>query len=264
MATTDVITTTGTWTAPAGCFKVVVECWGAGGDVGSTTVGGEAGAGGGAYAKKLLTVVPGTTYTVTVGVSGGADSWFSTSGTVLAKGGSSVANDTGTHGAGGQAASCIGDTVYSGGDGADSNRTNGGAGGGGGGGAGTSGPGGTASTTTAGSGTATDGGNGGSGGGAGTNSNGNVGSTFGGGAGGGSRSSGTRSGALGAAGKVQMTYAVATGSEVSGTPVDTALASFSASGSEISGVPIDKGPVKIGFQNQSKSNATWTENDTKH
>lgn len=107
-----------TWVCPAGVTSVKVECWGGGGNGGTrSTTGSGGGGGGGAYAKKnALTVSPGTSYTVNVGSAGG-DSWFSTSATVLAKGGASVANNTTTGGAGGAAASCIGDVVQSGGAG---------------------------------------------------------------------------------------------------------------------------------------------------
>lgn len=89
---------TTTWLCPPGITEVTVECWGGGGGGGAsqaTITGG--GGGGGAYSKKLVSVTPGVTYTVTVGAGGtagaivsggnGGDSWFSTSGTVLAKGG---------------------------------------------------------------------------------------------------------------------------------------------------------------------------------
>jgi hypothetical protein len=84
---------TSTWVAPAGCLTAIVECWGAGGGGGGSGNGTGAaggGGGGGAYSKKTLSVVPGTSYTVTVGAAGtggtgangttGGDSWFSTTG----------------------------------------------------------------------------------------------------------------------------------------------------------------------------------------
>src|ERR1035437_2100544 len=112
---TSTSTTTGTWTCPNGVYSVIAECWGAGGGtpaaLSSNTTGG---GGGGAYAKKVVTTVPTTVYTVTVGAGTtgiGGDSWFSTSGTILAKGGtvSTTANPTGSKGTGGVAGSCIGD-----------------------------------------------------------------------------------------------------------------------------------------------------------
>jgi len=50
----------------------------------------------GAYSRKVVSVTPGNSYTVTVGAGGvggagagpaGGDSWFSTTGTIIAKGG---------------------------------------------------------------------------------------------------------------------------------------------------------------------------------
>ena len=60
----------GTWTAPAGVTSVMVEAWGGGsgasGNSGSADVNGT----GGAYGKSILSVTPGTTYTITVGAGG--------------------------------------------------------------------------------------------------------------------------------------------------------------------------------------------------
>ena len=108
--TTETFTTTTTWTAPTGVTSVQAEVWGGGGGGGGQNLAsdGGGGGGGGAYSKKnSVTVVPGNNYTVTVGTGGtgnagctastaGGDSWFSTSGTVLAKGGSPGACSTGT------------------------------------------------------------------------------------------------------------------------------------------------------------------------
>ena len=156
MATTDTYTSNDTWVAPTGVTYVVVECWGAGGDSGTSTLGGVAGAGGGAYARKAMSVTPGNSYTVTVGASNGADSWFSTPGMVLAKGGSSTGANDLVGGQGGQASSCIGDVKYSGGNGGNgTGTTNGSQSGSGGGGAGSTGNGGNGSTSnTPGTGTA--------------------------------------------------------------------------------------------------------------
>lgn len=65
--------TSGTFTIPAGVTKIMVECVGGGGNnipgsPGSFLVGG--GGGGGGYAKGIFTVIPGTIYTVTVGIGG--------------------------------------------------------------------------------------------------------------------------------------------------------------------------------------------------
>src|SRR4030042_6605093 len=69
-AQTYTYTVSGTFTVPAGITSVIIECWGASGAGGGTaannTRGGGGGAGG-AYARSLITVIPGNTYTVTVG-----------------------------------------------------------------------------------------------------------------------------------------------------------------------------------------------------
>ena len=133
-ATTETFTSSTTWTAPAGVTSVTAEVWGAGGSGASylnVSNGGASGGGGGAYSKKLnISVTPGNSYTVTVGVGGtavtqgsngnvGGDSWFSSTGTVLAKGGSgglqqATGDSTGRQG--GQASSGVGDTKYNGGN----------------------------------------------------------------------------------------------------------------------------------------------------
>jgi hypothetical protein len=142
-------TQTTTWQCPTGITEVEVECWAGGGGGGATDdYSGSAagGGGGGAYSKKTITVVPDTIYTVTVGRGGdggvdgnlngqdGEDSWFSTSSTILAKGGlrgtGATLDDDEAGGAGGSAASGIGTTKYSGGDGAAGLSTSYGGGGG--------------------------------------------------------------------------------------------------------------------------------------
>ncbi|MFZ1332355.1 MAG: PKD domain-containing protein, partial [Flavobacteriales bacterium] len=127
-------TSNGTFTVPAGVTQVTVECWGGGGQ-GSTrsTNGRGGGGGGGAYARSVLTVSSGN-YTVTVGsgsnsTSPGGDSWFSTSTTILAKGGSSAANNSENGATGGSAAASIGTVKFAGGDGADAPGSSGGGGG---------------------------------------------------------------------------------------------------------------------------------------
>ncbi len=86
-----------TWTVPAGVTTITVEAWGGGGAGGGVT-GYAAGGGGGAggqYAKKVVAVSAGDTYTVVVGAGGngntgngadGEDSIFGAS-VVVAKGG---------------------------------------------------------------------------------------------------------------------------------------------------------------------------------
>src|SRR4051812_11321429 len=73
---TQTFTATGSWTVPAGVTSVTVKCWGGGGGGGGTAVNPSAGGGGagGAFATSTLTVVPNTTYTITVGAAGSAGS----------------------------------------------------------------------------------------------------------------------------------------------------------------------------------------------
>lgn len=120
-----------TWTCPAGVTSVDVECWGGGakGHVASTK---NTGGGGGAYAKKAgVAVTAGNDYTVTVGPgtsTSGNDTWFLSTETVIARGGSFRAP--------GFASQSVGDTKYDGGNGGAS-AFKGMAGGGGGSSAGT-------------------------------------------------------------------------------------------------------------------------------
>jgi len=102
------------WVAPANVVAVQVELWGGGGN--GWTAGEAAAGGGGAYSKKnTVAVTPGNSYTVYVGGVAG-DSYFINTSTALAKGGSNAPSRTGA-GAGGAAASGVGDTKYSGGSG---------------------------------------------------------------------------------------------------------------------------------------------------
>jgi hypothetical protein len=71
-------TSSGTWTAPTGVTRVIVALWGGGGgggycggDIFCDTAG--QGGGAGAYASSVLTVTSGSTYTVTIGAGGTAD-----------------------------------------------------------------------------------------------------------------------------------------------------------------------------------------------
>ena len=158
-----------------------VECWGAGGSGARWDPqgnGGGTGGGGGAYAIKQVNITQKNSYTVTVGTGGtvvgsnsggvtGGDSWFATTGTVIAKGGSGgnyQSSPQPVSGAlGGQSASCIGDTVYSGGNGgalSGNSRNNTG----GGGGAGSTGAGGNGTANSTAGGTGGTGNNGGGGG----------------------------------------------------------------------------------------------------
>ncbi len=97
--TTQTFSTSGTFTVPAGVTSIQVEAWGGGGAGGGATgnpSGGGGGAGGGYVKNTSLTVIPGTTYTVTVGTGGlgstgaggaGNSSWFGSTATLLAVGG---------------------------------------------------------------------------------------------------------------------------------------------------------------------------------
>lgn len=213
-------TTSTTWTAPAGVTSVTVECWGGGGGGGGATSDsvGEFGGGGagGAYARKVVTVTPGNSYTVTVGTGGsgvladngiaGNPSWFSTLSTVYAVGGNGgLSFPNGGTGGIGSSATSIGDTLYRGGNGADGILNSNG--GGGGGGAGSSSDGGDTTTSVGGSGGTGNPGTGTGGlGRSGTQGNGTDGSVYGAG-GGGSYSTNTNTqGGNGAAGYVRLTY----------------------------------------------------------
>ena len=77
--TTAPFTTSGTWTCPAGVTSIQVEAYGAGGGggYGGTTTNrqGGGGGGGGGYSKNTsITVIPGTTYIITIGSAGAGGS----------------------------------------------------------------------------------------------------------------------------------------------------------------------------------------------
>ena len=147
--TTSTFTTSGTWTAPAGVTSIQVEAWGGGaGARSSANTNGHVtgGGGGGAYARRnTITVVPGTTYSFTVGAGGaagnpGQQTTATINGvTITAAGGSiGAASGTGTiaGGAGGTIAASVGDVRFAGGTGGSGlgNGSSGGSGSGGGGG----------------------------------------------------------------------------------------------------------------------------------
>lgn len=207
-------TTSGSVTIPAGVTSVTVEGWGGGGKGATTTSNNTqgGGGGGGAYSRSVLAVTP-ITYNYTVGAgstttSPGGDTWFNNASTILAKGGNSVANNTAAGASGGLSSAGIGDTKYSGGNGA--NGIGGGTkeGGGGGSSAGT-GANGTTATNINGAIAPTGGGNGGNGGVeglAGTN-----GSAPGGGGGGAAqKTSGPLNGGNGANGKLTISWSCPT------------------------------------------------------
>ena len=142
------------FTVPVGVTSITVGCWGGGGGAGGAnypSFGSEAasgGGGGGAYAESTLTgLVPGTTYTVTVGGGGtggaagnhpggnGGTSSFGGNVVVAVGGGASLGANNGTSGsggAGGLSTACTGTIVYSGGAGAAGSAGLDGGGGGGG------------------------------------------------------------------------------------------------------------------------------------
>ncbi|MBK8852469.1 MAG: HYR domain-containing protein [Saprospiraceae bacterium] len=133
--TVQTFDSSGSFTVPAGVYTLKVEAWGAGGAGGILTNGAKGGGGGGAYAIRNITVIPGATYTVTVGNGGVPTSTLAPSGgnssfgsLVIAAGGNGASTTTG--GAGGQASACtpiIG--AINGTIGSNSSGNNGGAGG---------------------------------------------------------------------------------------------------------------------------------------
>ena len=208
---TQEFTTSGTFVVPTRVTKITVVTWGGGGAGGgcisSSSSRGGAGGGGGAYAGSTLTVTPGQTVYVVVGVGGiGVSGNNGNPGTpsfvgpdvnpdnalVRAAGGSGGTGNTAggspAGGVGGTVANSIGDTRIAG-----ANGGNGATGGG------------------ISSGAGGDGANGGGSGGAGISSgtsDGNPGNIYGGG-GGGARTgyyAGDRAGGAGAAGKVVITW----------------------------------------------------------
>ncbi len=221
------------FTVPGGITEITVECWGAGGGGGRSTSDntGRGGGGGGAYATKTFVVIPGEMYSLTVGAGGsggnltalqnsGGSSFFGAN-VVLASGGGGVGNNSSTAGLGGVDTDCIGDIVFSGGNGADGSGGNSGAGGGG---AGTTENGGNANAMIAGQGGIMLGGNGGDG--RSSAGSGNVGFAYGGGGGGGRKGgflSSNQNGGAGASGTIIITFTLP---ECNGIPTSgTAIAS---------------------------------------
>lgn len=194
--TVETHTTSTTWVCPPGVTSVQIEAYASGGPGGVDASRGGAGGAGAQYAICLsLTVVPGNSYTLTVGTAGG-DSWMSDTGSApvsvahgaLAKGGAAASTNTpGT----GSSASGIGNTVNAGGSGMA------GAAGTGGGGGGAGGPSGAGTTSTSSTGGAGGGGSAGAGG----NGSGGSGNSFGGGGAGSPTSAGS-----GGPGAVILTY----------------------------------------------------------
>ncbi|MBK9150297.1 MAG: hypothetical protein IPM26_04570 [Saprospiraceae bacterium] len=219
----------GTFTVPPNVTQLTVQAWGGGGGASSTTLASRPGAGGGAYASSVLSVVSGQTYTVTVGNGGtpaspvgnaGGNSVFSMGATnyVLAAGGSGGGDVT--PGAGGTIAASIGTIRHAGGTGglrffpAGAAANNGGGGGGGSAFTGADGNNGGNGTVTTGGAGGTGTGTGGAGGGT-SPVNGQAGVAPGGGGGGRSFNVGALSGA-GAAGRVVISYCPDFDAEING------------------------------------------------
>jgi Secretion system C-terminal sorting domain len=217
---TETFTTTGTWICPQGVTSITVECWGGGGAGGAATGNPAAGGGGagGAYAKSTsIAVVPGTSYTVTIGAGGignntgnggaGGSSWFNSTTTILAVGGAggngALSNNFTATGATAANSGNVGTINFYGGNGGTGAGSGGAQGGGGGEGAGSSADGEDASGMTEGNST-NGGGNGATGS---TNSANGASATEAGGGGAGARagSNGDRTGGNGASGKVVIT-----------------------------------------------------------
>ena len=195
------ITTSGTWTCPAGVTSIKVEAWGGGGGGGGTILAGFAGGGaGGSYViNDSVTVVPATSYTVTVGAGGaltgaggangnnGGNTTFGSTTPIIANGGVAGSGTTtaGQLGSGGTNSSGgSGGTVTLGLPGATGASGSGGAGG-----SGALGGAGAASRTTVGNGFSV--------------------TTLGGGGGGAYGSvTGSNKGGAGGAGQIKITYTV--------------------------------------------------------
>lgn len=218
---------TGTWRCPPGVTSVLIQAWGSGGGgggVAANTNKSAAGGAGGQYVEKVVSVTPGTLYTVTVGNGGtagastggnggtGGDVWFDAVGTVIAKGGAGGQSyENGFTGGAGSTTSGIGDTVRAGGSGGNGGAF---AGSGGGGEAGntlsTGANGGNGSTGVAGAAGSTTNGDGGNGGAGSVNGAGGAGVVPGGGGGGGAVGANTtnRAGGVGGKGQLQIIYLV--------------------------------------------------------
>ena len=135
-------TFTNGFTVPAGVTSITVQVWGAGGGGGADATNGNGGpgGGGGAYSSRVLTVTPGTPYTIVVGTRGsgsinggaaataGGQSGFAA--LAIALGGGFSTTATGAQG--GQASGGTGDIKFSGSNGGNGNTATGGGGGGGG------------------------------------------------------------------------------------------------------------------------------------
>lgn len=257
-----------TWLCPAGVTSVLVQCWGAGGGAGGSngTTGGSGGGGGG-FSSSTISVTPGTSYPLQVGVGGaggisaagsnGTDTWFNNTSTVLAKAGTGGGASGAAAGTGGSSSIGVGTNTQSGGNGFAGSASP--AGGAGGGGAGPNQDGITASSSAATNGISLYGG----GGGAGTiNGTLKPGNPFGGGGGG--TGTGTTGGS-GAGGGIQLTYTTSglslTGADLNNdlTPVQVSQVNgddgdyFIQRGSEYTAMHFQR----KGINNTSNINVSW-------
>jgi len=135
-----VLTSGSTWTPPAGTVSIdSVEVWGGGGSRTDGDGASYGAAGGGAYSKIVnVSFNPGTPIAYAIGAAGqssssgngtaGGDTWFVSTGTVLAKGGSG-GNNLEPGAPGGQASAGVGAVKYSGGSGGAASGLGGGGGG---------------------------------------------------------------------------------------------------------------------------------------
>jgi hypothetical protein len=136
------------WLCPANVTSVLVECWGGG----AAGAAGSGGGGAGGYGSATVTTVPGTTYLLSVGAGGlantgttsadnaarnGGPSWFGDSSAtgvsnalVAASGGISPATGNGNGGTGGDNDGCPGTIHWPGGNGGHAPGGGGGGGGG--------------------------------------------------------------------------------------------------------------------------------------
>jgi gliding motility-associated-like protein len=210
---------TTTWTCPSGVTTITVQCWGGGGGGGGVaTLANSPASGGGAggsYTSNTVTVVPGTTYSVTVGAGGSGGTNAGTNGstggnssfdvtTIVAVGGPGGTGATTATGAPGGTGTTTGNTAgtnFAGGNGAAGTVST--IGGGGGGAAGNANAGGNAAGSAAGPGGVAGGGNGATGV---SNATGGAGTAPGGGGGGTRRTATSRAGGAGGKGSVVVSY----------------------------------------------------------
>lgn len=218
-------TSNGTFTVPAGVTQITVEAWGGGGGGGTRSNNGRGGGGGGgAYARSILNVTPGYTYSLNVGTGGGPSAPGEAStfgGEVVAAGGSGAPSNSDNGAAGGTVGASTGQIRYQGGNGANSDGGFLGFGaytGGGGGAAGPDGNGGNSGGSDGGTGNGDFSGNGANGHNS-QNTNGNPGFAYGGGGSGARRSNGTRLGGYGADGLIRISFQAPVFYYVSGVPM---------------------------------------------